>query len=50
MKKILYALIICTILLTYITTTKNEDSIIVYSSMEQFRNDELQEQLNEEFP
>lgn len=50
MKKILYGLIICTILLTYITTTKNEDSIIVYSSMEQFRNDELQEQLNEEFP
>lgn len=50
MKKILCGLIICTIILTYITTTKNEDSIIVYSSMEQFRNDELQEQLNEEFP
>lgn len=50
MKKILYGLIILTILLTYITTTKNEDSIIVYSSMEQFRNDELQEQLNKEFP
>lgn len=50
MKKILCALVVCTILLTCITTTKNDNCIIVYSSMEQFRNDALQEQLNEQFP
>ena len=50
MKKILCALIVCTLVLTYVTTTKNDNCIIVYSSMEQFRNDELQEQLNEQFP
>lgn len=41
MKKILCTLIMCTILLTGITTMKNDDSIIIYSCMEQFRNDEL---------
>lgn len=50
MKKILYALIACAILLVGITTVKNDNCIIIYSSMEQFRNDALQEQLNEEFP
>ena len=50
MKKILYILVACTVLLTYITTTKNDNCIIVYSSMEQFRNDALQKQLNEQFP
>lgn len=50
MKKMLYALIACAVLLLGITTSKNDNSIIIYSSMEQFRNDELQKQLNEEFP
>lgn len=50
MKKVLCALIACAILLVGITTVKNDNSIIIYSSMEQFRNDELQEQLNEKFP
>ena len=50
MKKILSVLVVCTILLTGITTMKNDDSIIIYSCMEQFRNDELQKQLNEQFP
>ena len=50
MKKILCILVACTICLTYITTRKNDSSIIVYSCMEQFRNDELQKQLNEQFP
>ena len=50
MKKILYFLIAFAILLVYITTVKNENAIIIYSSMEQFRNDELQEQLKERFP
>lgn len=50
MKKILCVLIACAILLVGITTVKNDNSIIIYSSSEQFRNDELQKQLNEEFP
>lgn len=50
MKKILCALVACAIILTGITVNKNDNCIIIYSSMEQFRNDELQEQLNEEFP
>ena len=50
MKNILCALVAVTVLLTYFTATKNDNCIIVYSCMEQFRNDALQEQLNEQFP
>lgn len=50
MKKILCALIAVTVVLTAITTVKNDNTIIIYSCMEQFRNDALQEQLNEQFP
>lgn len=50
MKKILCALIACAVLLVGITTVKNDNCIIIYSSLEQFRNDALQEQLNEQFP
>lgn len=50
MKKILCALIACAIVLIGFTTIKNDNSIIIYSSAEQFRNDELQKQLNERFP
>lgn len=50
MKKVLCLLMACAIVLIWVTTVKNDNSIIVYSSMEQFRNDELQEQLNERFP
>lgn len=50
MKKIMCALIAVTIFLTVITTEQSENTIIIYSCMEQFRNDELQEQLNEQFP
>lgn len=50
MKKVLYALIACAVILVGITTIKNDNSIIIYSSLEQFRNDELQKQLNEAFP
>lgn len=50
MKKVLYVLIVCAILLVGITTIQNDNAIIVYSCMEQFRNDELQKQLNEQFP
>lgn len=50
MKKIIGILLAITIALTIITTEKSENAIIIYSCMEQFRNDELQKQLNEEFP
>lgn len=49
MKKILCALLTCAVLLVGITTVRNDKTIIIYSCMEQFRNDELQKQLNEEF-
>ena len=50
MKRILSLLVACAVVLIAITTVKNDNSIIIYSSMEQFRNDALQEQLNEKFP
>ena len=50
MKKIIGILLAVTLALTVITTEKSENAIIIYSCMEQFRNDELQEQLNEAFP
>ena len=50
MKKIICALIAVTVFLTVITTERSENTIIIYSCMEQFRNDELQKQLNEQFP
>lgn len=50
MKKLIGILLAVTIALTVITTEKSENAIIIYSCMEQFRNDELQEQLNEQFP
>lgn len=50
MKKLLYALVAFTIFITGMSLIKNNHSIIIYSSMEQFRNDEMQKQLNEKFP
>lgn len=50
MKKILCLLVAFTVLLTGLTMIKNDNSIIIYSCLEQFRNDELQKQLNEQFP
>ena len=50
MKKILAFLIFVAIMLTVITTVNNGQSIIIYSSMEQFRNEDMQDKLNEEFP
>ena len=50
MKKLLCMLVACAVLLVSITTVKNDNSIIIYSCLEQFRNDALQKQLNEEFP
>ena len=50
MKKILLIVVALAVILAFVTTSQRSNSIIVYSSMEQFRNDALQEQLNEVFP
>ncbi len=50
MRKILIAVIILTAILVIDVTTQHKDTIIVYSSMEQYRGEELQKQLNEHFP
>lgn len=49
MKKLLIGLVLFTMVLTYLMHEQEEDTIIVYSSMEQYRNDELQKQLNKKF-
>lgn len=50
MKKICIGLCLITAFLLYIITRSEEDTVIIYSSMEQFRGEELQKQLNEKFP
>ena len=50
MKKYLIILIAVTFLFTGLAIVRSEESIVVCSSAEQFRNDELQKQLNERFP
>ena len=43
-------LLVCTCLITFMADHESKENIIICSSAEQFRNDELQRQLNEEFP
>jgi len=50
MKKLLVIILAITMLFTVLATVGGEESIVICSSAEQFRNDELQEQLNERFP
>ena len=50
MKKLIIGLFLITILLVWNVSSESDNAIIIYSSAEQFRNDELQEQLNERFP
>lgn len=50
MKKVMICLILVTLLLGWNVSSENDDAIIIYSSAEQFRNDEMQKQLNEKFP
>lgn len=50
MKKILICLILLTVVLVMDVTMQHSDTIIIYSSMEQYRGEELQNQLNERFP
>lgn len=50
MKKLFVILCLLTCYLLYDISFESEDTIIVYSSMEQYRCDELQKQLDERFP
>ena len=50
MKKILIALLALTLFFTGFAVIGEKESIVICSSAEQFRNDEMQEQLNEKFP
>lgn len=50
MKKLYIALTAIAILLLFVVNKQESDTIIIYSSAEQFRNDELQLQINKKFP
>jgi len=50
MKKILIALLALTLFFTGFAIIGEKESIVICSSAEQFRNDEMQKQLNEKFP
>ncbi len=50
MKKGIILLLLVTLLFTFLAASGNEESIVICASSEQFRNDALQEQLNERFP
>ncbi|MBQ9118304.1 MAG: extracellular solute-binding protein [Clostridia bacterium] len=50
MKKILAVLIAITLLFTGLAVSRGKDSIVICSSAEQFRNDDMAAQLKKEFP
>ncbi|MBQ8359729.1 MAG: extracellular solute-binding protein [Oscillospiraceae bacterium] len=50
MKKGIILLLVITLLFTVLSVSGSEESIVICSSAEQFRNDALQEQLNARFP
>lgn len=50
MKKVLILLIAVTLLFAVLADTESKDSIVICSSQEQFRSDEMQAQLNARFP
>lgn len=50
MKKVLIGLLLVTLLFMALAMTGGKESIVICASSEQFRNDELQKQLNERFP
>lgn len=50
MKKLIIGIALITLVFTVFTVGSSEDTIVVCSSAEQFRNDEIQKQLNEQFP
>lgn len=50
MKKVFVLLSVITVSLLFLVTRNKDQTIIVYSCMEQFRGEELQKQLDERFP
>lgn len=50
MKKLFILLCLITAVLLFDISYEKEDMIVIYSSLEQYRGDELQRQLNERFP
>ena len=50
MKKLVAALVVAAIVLVVIVTKQEQDTIIVYSSAEYFRNEAIQQMVNEKFP
>ena len=50
MKKAVLALLVITCILTGMASYGSRESIVISSSLEQFRGDEMQEKLNERFP
>lgn len=50
MKKCIVLVLALTILFTALAVSGNKESIVICASTEQFRNDALQQQLNEKFP
>lgn len=50
MKKVLLALVAAIMVLFVVVNQQEQNTIIIYSSLEQFRNDALMDELNQEFP
>ena len=50
MKKWIVIVLVLTLIFTVLATQNTKESIVICASSEQFRNDELQAQLNEKFP
>lgn len=50
MKKWIVIVLVLTLVFTILATTNTKESIVICASTEQFRNDEMQKQLNEKFP
>lgn len=50
MKKGFILLLVITLVFVFLADTGNKESIVICASSEQFRNDSLQQQLNERFP
>lgn len=50
MKRGVALLVLITMLFTYLAASRNQESIVICATTEQFRIEDLQEQLNEKFP
>ncbi len=50
MKKVIIVLLLVTLLFTFLADSGSKESIVICTSLEQFRSDEMQLQLNQQFP